>query len=305
MGKRISVALFVATSVLLLGIIITKSYKKPRYLNYREGEVSQQREKIDKFIKVIKKESLDESIEQLIRDREQFVFPGFYSQVKFAQIKLERMLSSRRTIKVLQSFKKLSRNEQEPKCKEFFYKVFKAHTNALCVNIKRKVEPTLPIPATGETQLALCAAMFTTADLGLRETLAEEFTQLDRFQEDTARIVGGTTNSQSLSHWVELFYFPDARFQVNLLRTFAANYNNGEKLAAVDDTCIQAQMAKGEIPIVAWNAGTTYFERLVGSHYDTNKGVTMYPVYGWSMSIPDDSQAQDLFVKRLRKMLLE
>jgi hypothetical protein len=262
------------------------------------SEETHERETIDNLIKVLEKEGLDESIDRLVRDDQQYYHPGYNSDTKFAQLCLEVMLSARRSIKVLQSLKNLPVQQQEMKSKEVFARAFQLHTNTFRIILERRANPSLPrnTQSTRATQLALCVAMFAAADLGFKEVLAEEFTQLDSFKEQM----------KSRLPLMERYYVPDNRFQVNVLYLLASRISSEstQLLGAVDEECIRANMRKNEIPIVTWNARTTWFDR-VGSAMDTNNGVTRYVAYDWKPSdlvIHEENQLTVL--SNLRKLVL-
>src|SRR6266404_3362149 len=123
MVKRLRVTFFVVVSV----VVVTAIIYQPRM--------------------GIEHENLDQSIEGLIRDDHQYFHPGFHSGRKFAQLNLEVMLNTRRSIKVLEALNKLPISKQVSKCKEMFATAYKAHTNAFWLLLNRIENPSLPLNA--------------------------------------------------------------------------------------------------------------------------------------------------------------
>jgi hypothetical protein len=117
-------------------------------------------------------ETLDESVLNLITNDQQFITVAMGAGTG----ELPILLRVTRALKVIQTIEALPASEQESACRAFFTRALAAHTNQL----------TRPVHSTGgpawqslvSTRLSLFAAMFTTADLGLRGLLHEEFVQV-------------------------------------------------------------------------------------------------------------------------------
>jgi hypothetical protein len=153
----------------------------------------------------------------------------------------------------------------------------------------------------------VCVAMLAIAETGRRDILAEQFTQLDEFRKRSIiQIEKVVTNEFHRKLRIE-FCVPDARFQLNVLRLAALrDPKSGDALEKVDAYCRSLNMTTNQIPIVAWNARTTWFETRVGSRPDASKGVTMYSLYDWDGSFlnPNRSDEKRAIVQKVRDLAL-
>lgn len=115
--KLWALALFTVVSAVIFGFLLLRPKWPP--------EVPGHQPRIDAIIATLKKENLEESMDRLLSDDDQYYYPGYYTGVINDQIDLEIMLSDRRSIKVLQSIEKLPAKEREAKCKQLFSKAFR------------------------------------------------------------------------------------------------------------------------------------------------------------------------------------
>lgn len=264
------------------------------------------RARINERIATLKKESLDQSFEQLINDDQQYFWPDYHVDVLGAQLDLERMLSTRRSPKVLQSLAKLTPIEREAKCKQLFATAFQAHTNAEYAVLQRRKDPSSPAPKVHieATRLALCAAMFATADFGQRDILSDQFAQLDRFRVGFSPLLGTSFMDNVVRDWA----LPDNRFQVNVLRLLAERdpSDGGKLLRQVVEECAKANMKEKSIPVVGWDAQTTWFEkRFVGS-MDTKKGVKTYVTVDWAIAdLNHNKGGQEKALQKVRSIVFQ
>jgi len=264
------------------------------------------------MIKALKKENLEESMDMLIKDDQQYFDPGFITDIKNAQNDTEWMLSARRSIKLLQSIKALSGTERETKCDQLFSKALQAHSNAFLTILRHETDPSSPInrQSLGATTAAMCAAMFITADMGRLDLLSRQFVRLDESRSAwEPRLLAH--ESAKLGSMAELEYrmAPDNRFQVNVLRLAAVRADNGALLKQVDAECALTNMKTSEIPIVAWDARTTWFD--ARRHHagisiiDRIKGVSNYTFYDWdSGDLFSHKDKQERLVRKLRSIIL-
>jgi hypothetical protein len=219
--------------------------------------------KIDTIDATLRWESLDQSIRRLTIDREQYSGYQGGSGIN-EQNNLERMLFSRRAVKVLQSIRALPAAEREAKCKQMFAQVFRVHTNAYRVILQQYENPSFP-KKTRPTfaTMALCAAMFAAAESGHGDLLADEFAQLDRFRDDLELRLF----SRGLPDYIVQFGLlrvaqPDIRFQVNVLRLAGAVAPSANLINEVDQECLGRGMRMKKITIVGWDGnigGMTYW----------------------------------------------
>jgi hypothetical protein len=157
-------------------------------------------------------ETVYESMRNLITIYPQFnsvaVWPG-------PQTHLETMLRAARARKVIQTVESLPTQEQERTCRALFDLAITAHTNQIKLTGQSRTKAPSWVSPQGAL-MSVCVAMFTTADLGLRGLLAEEFAQLDAVPDlvpsGLSSLVQRATSKLSV---------PDSRFQLNLLRLVA------------------------------------------------------------------------------------
>jgi hypothetical protein len=283
----------------------------------------------ERMLAILKHEKLDQSIEQLFDDREQYFFPfGGVSKVgEDVQQDLEQMLSTRRSVKVLQEIESLPKSEGKAKCDLLFSRAFQQHTNACRIMINWSLDPSAPPHRQNllGTLMALSAAMFITADSTNLDILEEQFAQLDQWRaeiEPLARLQNRHITVITVPALYDSTITPDYRLQVNVLRLAALRSGNVEILKQVDEACQKIQMTTNTLPIVAWNAETTVYELLPDSPLDTSKGVTTYTFYDWSDKMTRDhanylynvlhhandlptADEEKMFVKKLESIVLQ
>jgi hypothetical protein len=241
------------------------------------------------MLATLKNENLEQSIGLLIDDRKQYSFPfsGVSKVGEDIQQDLEQMLSSRRSLKVLQEIELLPRSEGKAACELLFSTAFEQHTNACRIMINWSLDPSAPPHHQNllGTLMALSAALFIAADAGNLNTLEKQFVQLDQWRaeiEPLAKLQNRHIRVITIRALDDSVITPDFRLQVNVLRLAALRSGNAEMLKKVDEACAGIQMTTNSIPIVAWNAETTVYELLPDSPLDTSKGVTTYTFYDWS-----------------------
>jgi beta-lactamase regulating signal transducer with metallopeptidase domain len=159
----------------------------------------------------IRAETVYESMRNLITNYPQFIDVAFSQGPR---THLETMLVADRARKVIQTVESLPAAEQERTCRALFDLAITAHTNQIKIVGQGRTNPELGSPIS--TLMSVCVAMFTTADLGLRGLLAEEFAQLD----PVPSLVPSTLDSLARRATSGLAV-PDNRFQLNLLRLAA------------------------------------------------------------------------------------
>jgi hypothetical protein len=260
----------------------------------------------DTELAATKRERLEESIDQLIRDSQQYFW--YLDSHNGAQNNLERMLAARRAVRVLQTIKKLPPEEREAKCYYMFARAFAVHTNTFRAIMLHDEDPSAPRNNQSmlATQESLAAAMFATAEFGRRDMLSQQFAQFDRFRENL-ELRWRTHPSPQKEHLLDYFR-PDNRFVVNVLRLAAlADGGDGGKAAGmVDAECRRAGMTTTQVPVVAWDARATWFEQRRGlGDMDVSRGVTTYVFYDWN---PEDrlhpELRQDKVLETVRSLVL-
>ena len=224
------------------------------------------------------------------------------------QTDLERMLSDRRTIKILDHIQGLSGYNKALACEALFAKAFQIHTNIFAVWVRMQADPEIKQKSSVESsRLTVLLAMFATADSGNRALLAKQFEQLDRFMDEANRTIAAQPPKAKtdLSTYFPLIFPQQNRSLLNVLQLAAdRETNHSLKLSdQVERELKQANMANTEVPIVPWNARTTYFETGAGD-VDTNKHVTIYTFYDWTGNSKMGSEPQIALVKKLREIVL-
>ena len=227
-------------------------------------------------------------MERLLTDNVQYSEPGYHSSVLGAQLDLERMLSSRRCIKVFAELGKVNPSQRESRCRELFLRVFNAHTNALEENLLIADDPKHPLPKLSmpSTHMALCAAIFVAADFGYADLVSEELVQVDKLLARFDAKVAAHTPALPPAAVTSMrgHCGVDNRFVLNVLYLCAQRAaDKHQAVGQIEQECSYMGMQKSQIPIVPWNAATTRFEGLVGSPMDASKGVKTYSVYDWNI----------------------
>ena len=202
---------------------------------------------------------------------------------------MEEVLACRRAVKVLDALAKLPKDKRIQECMELSDRTLRALEDATFANAQTR-EDRGPSYEEGKFKYqpmhAVCLGLLATAETGRRDILGKQFKELDEFQKRFEAIIGGTkTYDESVRKLLIQWCVPDARFQLNVLRLAALrDPKAGDVLKQIDGYCQSLNMTTKELPVVAWNARTTFFERRVGSGADLSKGVTTYVFYDWDSS---------------------
>lgn len=298
----IAVALVVCSTT---GMTLSLRYLKRQGASTPYLGVPQQRKRIDKIISDLKGATFDDSVARLV-DNESYYYPGYDSERFNDQENLEQMLSNRNCVKIFQELERMGADEREVRCKEMFHRVFKMHADTKRAVLRRLEEPREPQTklAPLATHFAVGAAMFATANYGSTKLLCSEFSSVDGLREELERRMAGNRRVFSDLHVraLRMGLAPDNRFQFNVLYMHAARLG-GRPLEIAKEAA--AGLEKREIPIVSWDAHTTWFDiprRMELIPMDTSKGVTTYTFYGWPLGkLYHDEEAQRGFVQKLRK----
>lgn len=306
---------FVLASIPLVVLIIVAASRHPR--GRRSGEIPVFRQRINAELATLKAETLENSILNIITNDQQY--HGYITEALGADINLEQMLAARRVVKVLEDVKALPPGKRRAACIDMFTQALGIHTNAYRVMMSNVEDPSSPQNKQSllASQIGLCAAMFTAADLGLLDVLSNEFAQLDWFQNEVVekRMVRNASAydgvmGQLRAHVTRYYAVPDNRFQLNVLRLAASRHVKAEEemLGLVDAELRtnRVQVRSMEIPVTAWDAHTTWFEQIgpVRSPMDTREGVTHYVFLEWLHD--SDSRNKDLqqqLIHRLRELI--
>jgi hypothetical protein len=260
--------------------------------------------KITDFIRTLQHEDLDQSFEMLSKEREQYSFPGAGYSRRNADLNLGIMLSSRRSTKVIQSLAVLPLEEREARCEQMFLKALQTHTNAVLTCLLRRDEPAIPKAELScvSTKATLCAVMFATAELAREDLVSAQFQDIDEFGRVLDQYIAahGLTQNKGLALAIR-HAVPDKGFQLNVLRLLALR-QGAPFLQGFDRKCQEMGMKMDQLPIVAWDAPVTYFERgLPGGSFEMSKAVTTYSVLDW-MSMPDEERVK--LLQELRSAVL-
>jgi len=268
--------------------------------------------RIDRMIAELLKEDFDRSVDQLLMASDmQFQDPGFLDGSAGAPtIDLELMLSNRRAIKILNHIQGLPERDKARTCEALFARAFQIHTNLFSTWVAIQSDPKIKTKSSVESsRLTVLLAMFATADRGDRALLGKQFEQLDRFAEEANRTIAAQPpqTKADLSRYIPFFFPQQNRSQLNLLQLAADRETNRRLSEQVEHELQQANMAKSEVPIVPWDARTTYFEAgpIVGN-MQPDKHMTIYKFYDWTGNAKMDSEApaQAALVKKLRGIVL-
>ncbi len=195
-------------------------------------EVPLQRQWVDALIATLKRETWDQSIENLVTNGNQFSDLAARASEKGAEAQLEEMLSARRAIKVLNTLQALPTNQRVQECRELFDRVFRVYADEIERRLGLgKLGPPIDelwwVPPTH----ALCLAMFAAAEAGQRDLLAEEFLRLDELRTRVESLIADNKTACSetarkrgfgvLEEWKTSMLFlcaPQPRFLINVLR---------------------------------------------------------------------------------------
>ena len=306
---------FVVAIAALLSLIICVPFGRQKDSQTR-GIYAVAQHLSDAKITEMKKESLEQSISNLLTNEGQFYRNG---STLVQEDCLERFLAARRAVKVIQSIESLPVAEREKYCTQMFARSFELHSNTVKAIQKQWQDSSAPTNRQSllSTREATCIAMFVAADLGLRLVLADEFEQLDRFRDDIVApyIANHPGSNGSLERLQALTLIdlavPDNRFQLNVLRLAALRgAMDGGRMRGLVDAALktdQLRLTNSVLLITGWDAQTTSFEALNGGLLNTSRGLTQYEVFDW-IEVPDrkhdelqDQQRQ--IIQRVRQLV--
>jgi hypothetical protein len=294
----------------------------PPYLEtaYRET----QRKQLNDLRRSIRKESFQRSVSNLITNDQWSLNEllrsshlDLYGAGLNRQIGLDEILASRRALKVVQAIESLPPAKASRACRQVFDEAFAKHTNAIGGYMAYVANPSAPRNQEyfAGAEMAIRVAMFSAADLGLRDVLAEQFRQLENFQavivaqESRAR-ANGHTNELRLevlvNHW-----FPDTHFRLNVLYLAATRSKRDAdallRTVSNDPSTNHVRFTVHYVPITHWDAKTTWFETSrLGAPMDARKGLAMYTFLDWGQDhISMSPDAQEDALRKLQKLTFE
>jgi hypothetical protein len=249
-------------------------------------EVPEQRLQINARIKAIAKETHEETIENILTNGNQFFGEGYGYNTSFGEYELERVIGARRAAKFLAELQAMPPGEGLHQSTNLFVRVLREYEDGLHAVIQAREHNLTPTKYVNySARPPMCLALFAIAETGRRDVLAEQFDRLDEFQKRFEVLAEKAyTNEYERKRRIQLCV-PEPRFQLNVLRLVVLRDSNArDALNKIDAYCRSLNMTTNEIPIVAWNARTTFFEYRVGSKPDVSKGVTTYVFYNWDTS---------------------
>ena len=249
-------------------------------------EVPEQRLIIDARIKAITKETHEETAENILTNGGQFDGEGYGADDIFGEYDLERVLGSRRAVKFLAELRAMPPGERIHQGTNLLLRVLREYEDCLHDVIHtREHNLTTTKYANYSPMPPMCLALFAIAETGRRDVLAEQFDRLDEFQKRFEVLAEKAYPKENVRKSRIQGCVPEPRFQLNVLRLVVLRDPKArDALNKIDSYCHSLNMTTNELPIVAWNARTTYFEYRVGSKPDVSKGVTTYVFYDWDES---------------------
>jgi hypothetical protein len=231
--------LVAASSVTGVAILLSQANKPRPQVNSLQGRkklelppalqasVTAYGKRMEADRKSIPEETLKASIDNLLTNDQQY----FYGTQRLRRRSdLDLLLAAPRAFKVIEDVEELPAGIRERTCAALFAKALEVHTNTIARDLHIGGSEGAPSssPSIVSTEKAVCVAMFIAADLGLRDLLAQEFSEMDRIHEEVA---------DSRNNIVRIFSVPDARFLVNVLRLVAVRDATDAKAlqAVIDD----------------------------------------------------------------------
>lgn len=264
---KVQLFAFLVINLLLIGYLIFWSSRPTIPVNELPG----QRIPIDSLVLTLKRETWDQSVEDLLTNGNQFLELGIGAEPLGSEAQLEQMLSARRAIKILNTIEALPANKRIQRCEELFDRVRRASEEMFNAAMLRRKQGTAREYEPLVTGHAVGLALFATAETGRRDILAKQFARLEEIGEYGPHV--------------------EARFQINVLRLAVSRDPSAPEnlLDRIDAYCRSVSMITNEVTVVSWNARTTAFEELVGSAPDLSKGLKTYLFYDWSLQMTIDS----------------
>jgi hypothetical protein len=270
-------------------------------------EVPEQRLQINARIKAIAEETHEETIDNILTNGNQFFGEGYGYNTLFGEYELERVIGARRAAKFLAELQAMPPGERLRQSTNLFVRVLREYEDGLQALIEtREHNLTLPTKYVNYSPMPpMCLALFAIAETGRRDVLAEQFDRLDEFQKRFEVLAEKAYPNEDVRRSRIQLCVPEPRFQLNVLRLVVLrDPKAGDALNKIDAYCRSLNMTTNEIPIVAWNARTTYFEYRVGSTPDLSKGVTTYVFYNWESRYLDPNRFDEKsqIVRKVREL---
>jgi hypothetical protein len=307
--RKSTFALAVVVACVLCHAIQAAAQQRPAPNLARWGEADPaHQQQVDDQIKTLQAETWEQTIDAL-KDSQWYF--GYHDNRKGAQLNLETMLSSRRCQKVLDTIKQLPDEKRAAKATELFDAFLAVHSAAMQRAIDHAKDPGAPTNTQSllATQLALCLAMFATAEAGDLKELARQFAVLSQLKKTTERELAERPDvfDPSFVATVRRYCVPDNRFQINCMRLAAAHMSDEDaSLRKIDEVC--TDLDRTRIPIVSWDARVSWFDFArvhEGAPIDESKGVTEYMFYDFppGTGMQFDKEAQDRLVHDIQTVL--
>ena len=276
--------------------------ERPVYIPIEEVlPVHEQR--IKDRIALLKKQSLDETFVELLEDQ-QYFYPGYHppggSWGGEGQ-DLERLLSARSFLKVLQQFNTLSREQAIEKLHVFCKRAINSleessmlpNGNPASVSFQSK-----SISLTGAKNM-ICATMLLAARMGEHKLLLNQIDEMQRIidicverakKSDTIPLVLAGTVADVMS-------LDDDCVLTTLMYAL--------KRAGVADIPFEETFSKKMIPLYRWDAPLTYYDFEVGrtKKLDSKDAVEQFVVYAFTGNDRFDRQKRKHIIDTLKERL--
>jgi len=219
---------------------------------------------VAKRVLQLSSETLDESFRKLASyDDGQYVHPGYTTNVQFKENHLQRLLSNRRFIKVLQEFENLPPEQAKTKAEEF-HRIAMNHystvTHALLDEYEKNPYPEAN-PDSYHLKFMILASLALTASLGDFPLVMQQIDEWGTGPADVRKRLLTMYPMELLETCtLENTFFFDTSSFVSILM-FAAE-RSGTMPENVKTIINEADCEIDDIPLVAWNADRTYYDDL-------------------------------------------
>jgi len=223
--------------------------------------------------KILQKETLDQSFDNLV-DNSQFNFAWFptlfESRPTPSFFRVEKLLISRRAIKVLQELADMPKSKRQEKCRELYERAFKSINNY-------SNGPQSVFRSDGcYVQYQVALAVFATAESGDIKQLCKEYDELQSLQkmrkDNLTSFIEYLKNQKQdpslmvRAKFLERFYLPGGNFWLTTLMLAAERNGNQLLLQRIHQkhkTELDrfGKLDSWDVPVVHWNAEIDWCDR--------------------------------------------
>ncbi len=265
-----------------------------------------------RIIEAVGQESYNELVANLI-DQNGYDYPGLMVGMgrKLPQDDIDRVLSSRRVLRLLSLLERMPREAASRECQRIFeYTLSEVKTTVERV-LKKYEDPDAPEnqQSLRGNKLGLCSAIFLSTRFCDAATVMQQMQAVEEYQTDVMeRLVEGQGVYLKAEQVTIPLRFPDNRFKLNIFASLVLSGEGSDAGAKAEFSRYLENFSSGRIVVTAWDDSPGWYDYSWvsrGVPLDTSKRAEEITIYRWPgmQHYQHEKQEQDL--ERIRRFIAD